>query len=172
MNKIEQEIIDYIYGIIQKAVPHIQEITKDRKEITYKYSTVKEVKLTPVPLKKSPAYNIYEFLDTPDVKNQILEIEYAAMENFLKGNIHHGVFIAYNKDGKREVCVVPYHFFLYPLDKAIVKYKESIEIEQKEYKEQFEKEQQSEQKTFTDGKKELRYQEYLKLKKRFEGETK
>lgn len=94
------------------------------------------------------------------------------MENFLKGNIHHGVFIAYNKEGKREVCVVPYHFFLYPLDEAIVKYKESIEIEQKEYREQFEKEQQSKEKTFTDGKKELRYQEYLKLKKRFEGETK
>ena len=51
MNKIEQEIINYIYEIIQKAVPHIQEITKDRKELTYKYTTVKEVKLTLVSLK-------------------------------------------------------------------------------------------------------------------------
>lgn len=42
MSKIEQDIIDYIYEIIQKAVPHIQKITKDRKEITYKYSTVKK----------------------------------------------------------------------------------------------------------------------------------
>ena len=170
MNKIEQEIINYVYEIIQKAVPHIQEVTKDRKELTYKYSTMKEVKLTLVPLKKSPAYNIYEFLDTPNVKNQILEIEYSAMENFLKENIHQGVFIAYMKNGKREVCIVPYHFFLYPLDEAIEKYKESIEIEQQKYRKQFEKEQHSEEKTFTDCKKELRYQEYLKLKKRFERE--
>lgn len=169
MHEIEQDIIDYIYEIIQKAAPYIQEITKDRREITYIYTDIKEARLTLVPLKKSPAYKIYEFLNTPDVKNQIVELDYSAMESFLKENIHYGVFIAYIKDSKKEVCFVPYHFFLYPLDEAIAKYKESVELEQKECIEQFKKEQQSEEKSFKDCKKELRYSEYLRLKKKFEG---
>lgn len=172
MSKIEKEIIDFIYDKIKEAAPYIKKITKDRKEVTYKYSTEEErnvPQLTAIPLYKTPSCIIYEFLETPDVKNKIVELEYGAMESFLKGNIHTGVFIRYIKDNQREICVVPYHFFLYPLDEAIEKYKESIELEQQECKEQFEKEQQSDKKTFTDCKKELRYQEYLKLKKRFEG---
>lgn len=171
MYKIEQEIIDFIYDKIKEAAPYIKEITKNRKEVIYRYSTEEDrnvPKLAPIPLQKTPAYHISNFLDTPDVKSQIVELEYAAMENFLKRNIHMGVFIAYIKDNQREVCIVPYHFFLYPLDEAIAKYKELVELEQKEYEKQVKEDQQSKERYFKDCKKELRYREYLRLKKRFE----
>ena len=170
MYKIEKDIIDYLYNKIKEAAPYIQEITKDRKELTYKYNLKEErsiTTLTPIPLHKSIFYPIQKFLETLDVKNKITELEYGVMESCLKQDVDCGVYIAYNHNEKREVCVIPYYFFLYPLEEAIERYREVIRIEQQEYEEKVKEEQQPEDTFFKDYKKELRYREYLRLKKIF-----